>query len=148
MSYAAKYWADMRNRKEYLCQFARNNLFDPLVPENWYKCNLDKLWAYKVPLYATLLLYFIITKAQGSQHLLRCYSGNFIRAIMSIFPDIGLEKTGFLVANVTFPSLSPLPLPPSPSSLPLSLSSLPPSFPSSPFPSPPSRDHSLPPSLL
>eukprot|EP00026_Physarum_polycephalum_P001944 Phypoly_transcript_01947.p1 GENE.Phypoly_transcript_01947~~Phypoly_transcript_01947.p1 ORF type:complete len:919 (+),score=98.36 Phypoly_transcript_01947:138-2894(+) len=75
----SKFWADMRNRKEYLMQFARANLFDPLVPENWYRCNLDKLWAYK-----------------GSQHLLRCYSGNFIRAIMSIFPDIGLEKAGFM----------------------------------------------------
>lgn len=38
----------MRNRKSYLEKFARVNMFDPLVPENWYKCNLDKLWAFKV----------------------------------------------------------------------------------------------------
>jgi hypothetical protein len=36
-------WADEHNRKQFFDSFARENGFDPLVPENWYLVTLDKL---------------------------------------------------------------------------------------------------------
>lgn len=39
---------DENNQKEVLLEFAKENNFDPEVPENWYLINMKSLRSFKV----------------------------------------------------------------------------------------------------
>jgi len=58
--------------------YAKENYFDPLNPEEWYYQPTAKILAKK-----------------GSQSVLHSYSNNIPNALYNIFPNIGLEKHHF-----------------------------------------------------
>eukprot|EP00026_Physarum_polycephalum_P001173 Phypoly_transcript_01174.p1 GENE.Phypoly_transcript_01174~~Phypoly_transcript_01174.p1 ORF type:complete len:997 (+),score=112.19 Phypoly_transcript_01174:34-3024(+) len=66
------------NRKFFI-DFAVSCGFDPLNPENWYSIPRQRMLGHK-----------------GSEALLRHYKGSFMRALLSVFPDIGFDKSKFV----------------------------------------------------
>eukprot|EP00026_Physarum_polycephalum_P001892 Phypoly_transcript_01895.p1 GENE.Phypoly_transcript_01895~~Phypoly_transcript_01895.p1 ORF type:complete len:897 (+),score=113.58 Phypoly_transcript_01895:334-3024(+) len=72
------YWQDAANRRQFFLQFAQNNHFDPLNPENWYKIERSDLFSVK-----------------GAATLLQHYSGCYITALLDVFPDINLLSSRF-----------------------------------------------------
>lgn len=43
-----KHWRSTNNRKQFFQNFAKDNGFDPNVPENWYRLKKEKLVSAKV----------------------------------------------------------------------------------------------------
>eukprot|EP00026_Physarum_polycephalum_P001974 Phypoly_transcript_01978.p1 GENE.Phypoly_transcript_01978~~Phypoly_transcript_01978.p1 ORF type:complete len:752 (+),score=127.08 Phypoly_transcript_01978:45-2300(+) len=73
----AGFWEDTQNRKDFFVSFAAGHQFDPLVPENWYKAReLKEL-------------------EEGSSGILQYYQGSVIKALLHLFPDIGIEENKF-----------------------------------------------------
>eukprot|EP00026_Physarum_polycephalum_P001933 Phypoly_transcript_01936.p1 GENE.Phypoly_transcript_01936~~Phypoly_transcript_01936.p1 ORF type:complete len:910 (+),score=132.37 Phypoly_transcript_01936:109-2838(+) len=73
-----KFWADMNNRRNLFCKFAKLKNFDPLIPENWYPVVREDL---------------VILK--GAATTLEYYNGTISAALVHLFPDIGLDATKF-----------------------------------------------------
>eukprot|EP00026_Physarum_polycephalum_P009772 Phypoly_transcript_09908.p1 GENE.Phypoly_transcript_09908~~Phypoly_transcript_09908.p1 ORF type:complete len:313 (+),score=46.93 Phypoly_transcript_09908:110-1048(+) len=70
------FWESPKNRKQFFDEFARENNFDPLLPENWYQVTERSVLFYKY-----------------SSSVLRYYEGSFTKALESLYPDIGLQFT-------------------------------------------------------
>jgi len=71
------YWADEGNRRKLLIDFAYENQFDPLLPYNWY--NLSRT---------------LVISRKGMQSMLaNYYNGSIGKALLALFPFIGLDKT-------------------------------------------------------
>lgn len=48
MTTAESYWQDMANRRKFFMDYATENNFDPLLPENWYNVSSYKIKERKV----------------------------------------------------------------------------------------------------
>eukprot|EP00026_Physarum_polycephalum_P003134 Phypoly_transcript_03143.p1 GENE.Phypoly_transcript_03143~~Phypoly_transcript_03143.p1 ORF type:complete len:818 (+),score=151.04 Phypoly_transcript_03143:58-2511(+) len=72
------HWKDPKTHKEIFDKFAANQNFDPLIPENWYPIQASKFNA----------------EVKGSL-LAEYYNGSLIKALMSVYPNIGLKETHF-----------------------------------------------------
>eukprot|EP00026_Physarum_polycephalum_P001430 Phypoly_transcript_01431.p1 GENE.Phypoly_transcript_01431~~Phypoly_transcript_01431.p1 ORF type:complete len:429 (+),score=43.62 Phypoly_transcript_01431:2047-3333(+) len=66
-------------RRNLLEKFAQSYGFDPKIPENWYQQPKGRLMAF-----------------EGIPSLMRFYKENIPKALISIFPDIGLDKSRFV----------------------------------------------------
>lgn len=56
-------WHDRNNRRNFFEEYARENFFDPLIPENWYLQPTSKIMAKEVIillLFCFILLYFYL----------------------------------------------------------------------------------------
>jgi len=80
-------WHKVENRKKFFEQFAQQNGFDPFVASNWYMPSLDKIMAVK-----------------GARSVIAYHGQSLSRALMDLFPDIGLEKTKFRAHKFTWDS--------------------------------------------
>eukprot|EP00026_Physarum_polycephalum_P002204 Phypoly_transcript_02209.p1 GENE.Phypoly_transcript_02209~~Phypoly_transcript_02209.p1 ORF type:complete len:520 (+),score=44.14 Phypoly_transcript_02209:1308-2867(+) len=78
-----KFWKELQNRKAVFDKFARDNKFDPLVPDNWYQVSYDMLISTKG--ISSILQYY--------------YNNNIKKALMHIYPNIGLDQTNFPERN-------------------------------------------------
>eukprot|EP00026_Physarum_polycephalum_P002403 Phypoly_transcript_02409.p1 GENE.Phypoly_transcript_02409~~Phypoly_transcript_02409.p1 ORF type:complete len:900 (+),score=140.14 Phypoly_transcript_02409:101-2800(+) len=83
LSYANKpagYWTSERgkNMRDFFVELAKKRNFDPLVPENWYSVSVAEL-----------------REEKGFTTILSHFSGNFRKALHSVFPEIGLEANKF-----------------------------------------------------
>lgn len=77
------YWTvdSNKNIREFFNDFAaRNNLGDPLVPETWYSVSFND-----------------IAQEKGGKTALLHYNSSVIKALMDIYPDIGLDPYKFAV---------------------------------------------------
>jgi len=72
------HWDDRDNRRYFFIRFAQAKKFDPLIPENWYSVSLNA-----------------ITSRRGGRAVLRRYDGKFQKALVDLFPDIGLDINRF-----------------------------------------------------
>ena len=122
-------WKSLKSRRGFFENFAIANEFNPLIPHNWYQQSLVKIKASPVtpsPLYylslsssfSSFLYVFIYPFHQNAHEVISYHGFNVSRALMELFPNIGLEKSKLLPKCIplTYPSLSlPLPLCPSPS---------------------------------
>eukprot|EP00026_Physarum_polycephalum_P002338 Phypoly_transcript_02344.p1 GENE.Phypoly_transcript_02344~~Phypoly_transcript_02344.p1 ORF type:complete len:892 (+),score=111.01 Phypoly_transcript_02344:67-2742(+) len=72
------FWNDVKNRRKFFENVAKEEGLDPLAPTSWYKIPYSK----------------IILKKGGASVLWR-YNGNLPEALMHVFPDIGLVKSNF-----------------------------------------------------
>lgn len=84
------------NVRNFLDGFAETNMFDPLVPTNWYNLNLELLQSTKVK---TKIVYFIsfiniILSIQGGYSLINKF-GVYSRAVIEAYPEIGLDPRKF-----------------------------------------------------
>lgn len=76
----------------FFVNFAKANAFDPLIAENWYTVQKDQVTQSKVQ-YTKLRAFIYILKG-GSRVLY--YSNNSVpKALVELFPNIGLDKTKF-----------------------------------------------------
>eukprot|EP00026_Physarum_polycephalum_P002532 Phypoly_transcript_02539.p1 GENE.Phypoly_transcript_02539~~Phypoly_transcript_02539.p1 ORF type:complete len:901 (+),score=86.30 Phypoly_transcript_02539:60-2762(+) len=73
-----KYWQNKDHQKEFFTLFAREQNFEPLVPENWYKISAPQLFKFK-----------------GIGKIIENYNGSFVGALLSSFPDIGIARSNF-----------------------------------------------------
>eukprot|EP00026_Physarum_polycephalum_P002139 Phypoly_transcript_02143.p1 GENE.Phypoly_transcript_02143~~Phypoly_transcript_02143.p1 ORF type:complete len:817 (+),score=78.77 Phypoly_transcript_02143:221-2671(+) len=64
--------------RKFFDEFARENGFDPLVAQNWYQVSTSD-----------------IRKKETWSAALRAYSGNVVKALLYVYPDIGLEEAWF-----------------------------------------------------
>eukprot|EP00026_Physarum_polycephalum_P002189 Phypoly_transcript_02194.p1 GENE.Phypoly_transcript_02194~~Phypoly_transcript_02194.p1 ORF type:complete len:921 (+),score=154.23 Phypoly_transcript_02194:106-2868(+) len=78
------FWKSMVNRKKFLDDFARENKFDPLIAQNWYKITTRQFRAMK-----------------GSG-LLNHYENIYSKAIINVYPNIGLDPGKFLARGKNF----------------------------------------------
>eukprot|EP00026_Physarum_polycephalum_P001339 Phypoly_transcript_01340.p1 GENE.Phypoly_transcript_01340~~Phypoly_transcript_01340.p1 ORF type:complete len:1070 (+),score=142.73 Phypoly_transcript_01340:227-3436(+) len=79
------YWGDLANRREFFREFAANEGFDALLPENWYNMNVTRFQSYK-----------------GGFAVLSYYEGDWTKALIHVFPDIGLDKSKLTYVPRTF----------------------------------------------
>jgi len=70
-----KYWEDHHKQRELFIGFAKTQGFDPLVCENWYSANYEALYHFK-----------------GIRSVLVRYNGSIVKALLSLFPNVGLDK--------------------------------------------------------
>jgi len=73
-SISKRYWAEAGNRKGFFDNFALENNFDPLVPENWHTLPIAQ-----------------IKSAKRARSVLKYYQGNVRRALLGVYPNIGLN---------------------------------------------------------
>eukprot|EP00026_Physarum_polycephalum_P003756 Phypoly_transcript_03770.p1 GENE.Phypoly_transcript_03770~~Phypoly_transcript_03770.p1 ORF type:complete len:759 (+),score=109.95 Phypoly_transcript_03770:66-2279(+) len=73
-----QFYRDVRNRRQWFDNFAKRNRFDPRVPSNWYSITSEKIFS-----------------EPGSRPVLRYHNNNYIRALVSLFPEVEFEKTQF-----------------------------------------------------
>eukprot|EP00026_Physarum_polycephalum_P002929 Phypoly_transcript_02938.p1 GENE.Phypoly_transcript_02938~~Phypoly_transcript_02938.p1 ORF type:complete len:814 (+),score=92.26 Phypoly_transcript_02938:147-2588(+) len=73
------FWKNEQRRRDFLAQFARNNDFDPLVPDNWYSLSLASILQDKA------------TRSMINQS----YNGKLGTALAHLFPDIGFSISKF-----------------------------------------------------
>eukprot|EP00026_Physarum_polycephalum_P000830 Phypoly_transcript_00831.p1 GENE.Phypoly_transcript_00831~~Phypoly_transcript_00831.p1 ORF type:complete len:1315 (+),score=159.79 Phypoly_transcript_00831:513-3947(+) len=69
------YWAETKNRRVFLENYARDKKFDPLVAENWYRHHADTFRLYK-----------------GGEGVLAYYDGNYVQALAHLFPELHLDE--------------------------------------------------------
>ena len=105
---SGNYWLDVDKRKQFFIKFAQTHSFDPLLPDNWYSIRHSSIVAAKVFLLPCFILsppslnVLLMIAYQGGKIVLEAYSsGSVIKALIHLFPDIGLDETKF----VTFPSM-------------------------------------------
>eukprot|EP00026_Physarum_polycephalum_P003577 Phypoly_transcript_03590.p1 GENE.Phypoly_transcript_03590~~Phypoly_transcript_03590.p1 ORF type:complete len:736 (+),score=72.25 Phypoly_transcript_03590:158-2365(+) len=77
--FAMNYWSDVNNQKEFFRNFAKENKFDHAIAENWYSVSTQQIRSQK-----------------SASSVLRYYNGNFKKALLSLFPDLGLDTSKFL----------------------------------------------------
>jgi hypothetical protein len=90
----ARYWVKDEHSHKYnlFLDFAEDNGFDPLVPENWYVITSTDVFAYKV-CFIHLQAYCVLkTWFQHAREMI-CYKHNFTDSLMAVFPNIGLERS-------------------------------------------------------
>eukprot|EP00026_Physarum_polycephalum_P001631 Phypoly_transcript_01633.p1 GENE.Phypoly_transcript_01633~~Phypoly_transcript_01633.p1 ORF type:complete len:1064 (+),score=132.57 Phypoly_transcript_01633:31-3192(+) len=75
---SVKLWKDSENRRKVFEKFAAENKFDPLDPEKWYNHRNSNIINYK-----------------GVSGVLRYHDYSVRRALMELFPEIGLQKSKF-----------------------------------------------------
>eukprot|EP00026_Physarum_polycephalum_P001762 Phypoly_transcript_01764.p1 GENE.Phypoly_transcript_01764~~Phypoly_transcript_01764.p1 ORF type:complete len:946 (-),score=154.63 Phypoly_transcript_01764:299-3136(-) len=78
-------WLLEQTRRTFFDDFARARHFNPLVAENWYAVKAAEIRA-----------------CEGGAGVLRYYDGSYVRALMALYPKIGLKPSGFLRTPVNY----------------------------------------------
>lgn len=89
--------ATREKHREFLCAFAEERGFDPLIPENWMTVK-KKYIMDKVPSLAPSIAHSLYIRSQGEE-VLQCYNYSLIRALKAVFPES--DFTGFLPSPPT-----------------------------------------------
>jgi len=69
-------WAVRENRKKFFNSFAKDNLFDPNIPENWYSISKED-----------------ILKVKSGISVLQHYKGSLPEALLDIYPLLLFDKS-------------------------------------------------------
>jgi hypothetical protein len=89
-------------RRKFLEKFAKDNNFNPLIPENWHSRLRPKVVATEVNTNGVMqdmrddMKYKRREKTnvtQAGRKVLEFYNGNLQSALNSLFPEIGLPKS-------------------------------------------------------
>eukprot|EP00026_Physarum_polycephalum_P002043 Phypoly_transcript_02047.p1 GENE.Phypoly_transcript_02047~~Phypoly_transcript_02047.p1 ORF type:complete len:791 (+),score=118.55 Phypoly_transcript_02047:121-2493(+) len=75
-----RYWNDVGRRRAFFTNLAKNHGFDALSPAAWYSVQLNDFFENK-----------------RAKSILAYYGGNFARALIHLYPDIGLDKSKLAV---------------------------------------------------
>eukprot|EP00026_Physarum_polycephalum_P002670 Phypoly_transcript_02678.p1 GENE.Phypoly_transcript_02678~~Phypoly_transcript_02678.p1 ORF type:complete len:822 (+),score=110.18 Phypoly_transcript_02678:190-2655(+) len=74
-TFPKEHWESVKNRKRFFNEFAREQHFDPKLAKNWYSVSRDNVLAKK-----------------GAKTVLAHYGGSMARALIHLYPYIGLSK--------------------------------------------------------
>eukprot|EP00026_Physarum_polycephalum_P002930 Phypoly_transcript_02939.p1 GENE.Phypoly_transcript_02939~~Phypoly_transcript_02939.p1 ORF type:complete len:825 (+),score=95.05 Phypoly_transcript_02939:89-2563(+) len=72
------YWSSAENRRKFFVEFAKQNNFDPLLPENWYSVPKQKLKGLK-----------------KIESIIRHHQRRIDNTLIELFPEIGLDINAF-----------------------------------------------------
>eukprot|EP00026_Physarum_polycephalum_P001298 Phypoly_transcript_01299.p1 GENE.Phypoly_transcript_01299~~Phypoly_transcript_01299.p1 ORF type:complete len:1145 (+),score=200.33 Phypoly_transcript_01299:2-3436(+) len=72
------YYADAKNRRKFFDFFAAKKNLNPLLPDTWYSIAMRH-----------------VTREKGWAAVLNYHDGSFPNAVISLYPDIGLDPTMF-----------------------------------------------------
>jgi hypothetical protein len=89
-------WQDIGNRRQFFENFAKENGFDPLIPENWYLPPYETFEHQKAG--TSTVPSSVITNhcdLQGIKGVLAYHNGRISRALLDLFPNIGLVESQF-----------------------------------------------------
>eukprot|EP00026_Physarum_polycephalum_P001864 Phypoly_transcript_01867.p1 GENE.Phypoly_transcript_01867~~Phypoly_transcript_01867.p1 ORF type:complete len:897 (+),score=81.10 Phypoly_transcript_01867:37-2727(+) len=75
------FWRSRSNRRHFFISYAKKKGFEHLVPENWYKANLQHLID------------------QGANGFVLQFNGSVSSALIDAFPEIGLDDEKFHIAR-------------------------------------------------
>lgn len=84
----------MDKRRNSFLTYAKQHNFDPLVPENWYNVVASDLSHLKAFIFADLCL-IVNYLLQDCVYILHLYKDNVRHALLSLFPEIGLDPENF-----------------------------------------------------
>ena len=116
-------WASVENRRTFFEKYAETCGFDPQIPTNWYReSRKGRILAVKVTsitsptlsllsftlFYYPLALFGLLANCvnQGFRGVLFYHDGSFRKALLDLFPNIGLERSKFQKIRCMLPSLS------------------------------------------
>eukprot|EP00026_Physarum_polycephalum_P000948 Phypoly_transcript_00949.p1 GENE.Phypoly_transcript_00949~~Phypoly_transcript_00949.p1 ORF type:complete len:1118 (+),score=84.56 Phypoly_transcript_00949:49-3402(+) len=71
------------NRRSFFIEYALSHKFDPNIPENWYNQSFSNIIA-----------------TEGASKVMSYHSGSVARALLDLFPDIGLVKQKFYYKSI------------------------------------------------
>jgi len=74
---------DFATERRIFEDYAEKNKFDPLNPENWYRQRTKKMKATK----------------EVKDVIVRTYNNRTSKALMHLFPEIGLDKLRFAISS-------------------------------------------------
>jgi len=74
-----QYWSNVDNQRTFFIDMAKEKGFDPLVKANWYSCS-----------------YWDIQGQKKASSILTYYNGNYKKALITVFADLGLEESKFV----------------------------------------------------
>ena len=87
-------WASPLKRRQFFEKYARDNGFDYRSPAAWYAQSRTKILSVKV--FAELyVIYYLLMKHKGATKIIHYHKRRISRALLDLFPDIGLEKSRF-----------------------------------------------------
>lgn len=90
------YWEDIENQRNFFITFARQKGLDPTQASNWQSIAADEIKQQPVFIcfyYLSFLFFFSfnLPLLQGASSLLGHFSGNVQKALLHVFPNIGLK---------------------------------------------------------
>eukprot|EP00026_Physarum_polycephalum_P002178 Phypoly_transcript_02183.p1 GENE.Phypoly_transcript_02183~~Phypoly_transcript_02183.p1 ORF type:complete len:820 (+),score=71.06 Phypoly_transcript_02183:178-2637(+) len=74
IKFKRKQWSDIYTRRAFFERYAKRNMFDPLIPYNWYIQEKSK-----------------ILNLKGAKRLIYYHGNSLNKALMDLFPNIGLN---------------------------------------------------------
>lgn len=110
--YLVNYWSQIENQKHFFDEIAKSRNFDPLSARHWHFVTKRDVLRTKVNKYFYCYYYFLLfcylffiicfflffgiyVYWQGGMGLLHHYKGSHVRALMAVYPDIGLNPRMF-----------------------------------------------------
>lgn len=89
-------WSSIEKRRAFFEKYALNNNFDPLLPKNWYTVTRASILNFRVTFLEFFLPYWKLNiNIQGARRVLSYHKDKLSRALLDLFPNIGLEKSKF-----------------------------------------------------
>jgi len=83
------YWSNKQNRREFLCQLAQEQGFDPYVPENWTKVK-TKYVVKKVCVF--IFIQLTLDSSKKANRLIALY-GSLAATVQASFPELSWAGT-------------------------------------------------------
>jgi len=68
-------WTDVRNRRKYFEEFARERGLDPLNPDHWHSMPISDLH-----------------RLHGTKNVVQYHGGSIFQALVDLFPDVPLDR--------------------------------------------------------
>lgn len=96
------YWTqnDNKNMRDFFDSFAHTFGFDPLIPDNWYNVPQKDVLQHVCKFdYAFLCNNNFIYKNGNGISVLYHYKNSVIKALLDVYPNIGLNISKFKIVN-------------------------------------------------
>jgi hypothetical protein len=87
------YWQETANQKQLFLYYAKKHNYDPLIPKNWYSHAIKLNSAKVCQIDNSSVLICFGTQNIGS--VLYYYDGKLSKALIHLFPKIGLKEIYF-----------------------------------------------------
>jgi hypothetical protein len=114
-------------RRKFFEKYAKDQGFDPLIPENWYSQTYENIVAVTVSLKQTftiyiliyinlvmllcylfmLFIYVIYLYSQGGSKVLSYHKDSMVQALITLFPNVNFKKQHFRPPSKFLHSLIP-----------------------------------------
>lgn len=101
--YSEGFWKARDHLLSFFNHYARMKGFDPSIASHWYNTSKESIKSLKV---CIIINYIIIMKfgiddllLQGGESILKECKGSYVKLLMSLYPNIGLQEDQFRKSN-------------------------------------------------